>query len=97
MQVFVTLCIFQLLACRIVSLGFDFQSQIIAEILEIIFGDDTVLVQIPGQLERADHPLAIDTRNTCWWKIPNMYVSIIWRCLSGWTNSGRILACLCQI
>jgi hypothetical protein len=36
------------------SRGFDVQAQIIAEILEIVFGDDAVLVQIPGQLERAN-------------------------------------------
>ena len=33
----------------IVSLGFDFQAQIIAEILKVVFGDDTVLVQVPAQ------------------------------------------------
>lgn len=41
-------------------LGFDFQSQIIVEILEAVFGNDTILVQIPGQFDGADYPLGID-------------------------------------
>jgi hypothetical protein len=40
-----------------VGFGIDLQAQIIAEILEIVFGDDTFLIQIPSQLESADHPL----------------------------------------
>jgi hypothetical protein len=47
-----------------VSPGFDFQSQIIAEILKIVFRDDTVLVQIPGQLDGADYPPGLNSSQT---------------------------------
>jgi hypothetical protein len=30
------------------------------EVLEVVFGDDAVLVQISGQIDSADYPLGID-------------------------------------
>jgi len=39
-----------------VSSGFYFQAQIIAKILKVVFGDDTVLIEMSGQFEGTDNP-----------------------------------------
>jgi hypothetical protein len=36
--------------------GIDIQAQKILEKLKVVFGNDAVLVQIPGQLQGADNP-----------------------------------------